>query len=52
MHRPYRIGFAAFVLELYQRVQGLVESALVGGLVAQEEGELIGIDVHFGKASF
>ena len=49
MHRPYRIGFAAFVLELYQRVQGLVESALMGGLVAQEKGELIGIDVHFGK---
>ena len=49
VHRPYRIGFAAFGADFYERVQGFVESALMSGLIAQEESEFGDINPRFGE---
>src|SRR6185437_2576628 len=49
MHRPYRIGFAAFGADFYERVQGPIEGALMSSLVAHEEGELVRVDACFGE---
>src|SRR6185312_15142766 len=42
-------GFAARGGQFHERIQSFVEGAFVGGLIAQEKGELLGIDTGFGK---
>src|SRR6185437_992039 len=41
------IGFATLCLELYQRVEGFIEGALMGGAIAHKQGKLGHVNAGF-----